>query len=126
MTCWILARQISLCITIILRFLFNIPTGLLLEMELREPKRKCRARIPVQQPFPVLNGDATALPTNKALWQVYTGKYSGDFVVVDTADDMIALHTMVIFLVMCLNCLLLLKYLLGRGRLKVNHSTSHG
>jgi hypothetical protein len=65
-------------------------------MELREPKRKCRVRISLQQPFPVLNRDVITIPTNKALWQVYTGKYSGDFVVVDAPDEMIALHNMVI------------------------------
>ena len=69
---------------------FNTPTGLLLLMELREPKRKCRVRVSLQQPFPV--------PTDKALWQVYTGKYSGDFVVVEAPDEMIALHNMVIWL----------------------------
>jgi hypothetical protein len=65
-------------------------------MELREPKRKCRVRISLQQPFPVLNRDVTTIPTNKVLWQVYTGKYSGDFVVVDAPDEMTALHNMVI------------------------------
>jgi hypothetical protein len=54
----------------------------------------------LQQPFPVLNRDVTSIPTSKALWQVYTGKYSGDFVVVDAPDEMIALHNMVIH-VMC-------------------------
>lgn len=66
----------------------------LLQMELREPKRKCRVRVSLQQPFPVLNRDVTTIPTNKALWQVYTGKYSGDFVVVDAPDEMIALNNM--------------------------------
>jgi hypothetical protein len=70
--------------------LFNTPTGLLFLMELREPKRKGRVRVSLQQPFPV--------PTDKALWQVYTGKYSGDCVVVEAPDEMIALHSMVIWL----------------------------
>jgi len=69
--------------------LFDTPTGLFL-MELREPKRKCRVRVSLQQPFPV--------PTDKALWQVYTGKYIGDCVVVEAPDEMIALHNMVIWL----------------------------
>ncbi|KDR24040.1 tRNA-splicing endonuclease subunit Sen2 [Zootermopsis nevadensis] len=66
-------------------------------MELREPKRKCRVRVSLQQPFPVLNRDVTAIPTNKALWQVYTGKFSGDCVVVDAPDEMVALHNMGFF-----------------------------
>ena len=61
-------------------------------MELREPKRKRRVRISLQPPFPILNRDVT---TNKDLWQVYTGRYSGDFVVVDAPDEMAALHNMV-------------------------------
>ncbi|KAJ4447568.1 hypothetical protein ANN_09575 [Periplaneta americana] len=64
-------------------------------MELREPKRKRRVRVSVQQPFPTLNRDA--ISANKELWQVYTGKYSGDFVVVDAPDEMLALHTMGFF-----------------------------
>jgi hypothetical protein len=75
---------------------FNTLTGILLLMELREPKRKCRVRVSLQQPFPV--------STDKALWQVYTGMYSGDFVMVDAPDEMIALHNMVIYLIMLNYC----------------------
>lgn len=64
-------------------------------MELREPKRKHRVRVSVQQPFPILNRDT--ISANNDLWQVYTGKYSGDFVVVDAPDEMLALHNMGFF-----------------------------
>jgi hypothetical protein len=70
-------------------------------MELREPKRKCRVRVSLQQPFPVPNKDVIAISTNKSLWQVFTGKYSGDFVLVDDPDEMIALYNMVMYLVVC-------------------------
>ncbi|PSN34487.1 hypothetical protein C0J52_07559 [Blattella germanica] len=63
-------------------------------MELREPKRKRRVRITLQQPFPILNRDVT---TNKDLWQVYTGRYSGDFVIIDSKDEMTALYNMGFF-----------------------------
>jgi hypothetical protein len=48
-------------------------------MELGETATKCRVRLSLEQPFPLL--------ADKALCQVNTGKYSGDLVVVDVAGS---------------------------------------
>nr|CAD7440961.1 unnamed protein product [Timema bartmani] len=63
-------------------------------MELKEPKRKRRVHVAARQPFPVQIESVTGIPVSSALWEVYTGIYNGDCVVVEAQEEMDALYNM--------------------------------
>ncbi|CAG2061261.1 unnamed protein product [Timema podura] len=64
-------------------------------MELKEPKRKRRVHVAARQPFPVQIESVTGIPVSSALWEVYTGIYNGDCVVVEAQEEMDALYNMI-------------------------------
>nr|CAD7392357.1 unnamed protein product [Timema cristinae] len=66
-------------------------------MELKEPKRKRRVHGAARQPFPVQIESVTGIPVSSALWEVYTGIYNGDCVVVEAQEEMDALYNMGFF-----------------------------
>nr|CAD7591760.1 unnamed protein product [Timema genevievae] len=65
-------------------------------MELKEPKRKRRVHVAARQPFPVQIESVSGIPVSSALWEVYTGIYNGDCVVVEAQEEMDALYNMVL------------------------------
>ncbi|XP_063244102.1 tRNA-splicing endonuclease subunit Sen2 [Bacillus rossius redtenbacheri] len=66
-------------------------------MKLLEPRRKRRVTAAPRTPFPVQIESETGIPASRALWQVYTGVFNGDCVVVDDPDEMDIVYNMGFF-----------------------------